>query len=140
VRSYPEPNKTFADLRAMVNEHAFDPLRSFSESCREELERLKKNGSLCIVGPSGGLWLYNPRRASLRHGFEQSVEVQDIRLVAGTIPTLAWSARPDGPADFFNQHWLDYRSLSAEQALDVGWKLRFILMTCREFLRYSEKL
>ena len=41
VRSYPEPNKTFADLRAMVDEHAFDPLRSFSESCREELERLK---------------------------------------------------------------------------------------------------
>jgi hypothetical protein len=36
VRSYPEPNRTFADLRAMVNEHAFDPLRSFSESCREE--------------------------------------------------------------------------------------------------------
>jgi hypothetical protein len=41
VRSYPEPNKTFADLRAMVYEHAFDPLRSFSESSREELERLK---------------------------------------------------------------------------------------------------
>ena len=41
VRSYPEPNKTFADLRAMVYEHAFDPLRSFSESCREELEGLK---------------------------------------------------------------------------------------------------
>jgi hypothetical protein len=41
VRSYPEPNKTFADLRAMISEHAFDPLRSFSESCREELERLK---------------------------------------------------------------------------------------------------
>ena len=41
VRSYPEPNKTFADLRSMISEHAFDPLRSFSESCREELERLK---------------------------------------------------------------------------------------------------
>jgi hypothetical protein len=41
VRSYPEPNKTFADLRAMISEHAFDPLRTFSESCREELERLK---------------------------------------------------------------------------------------------------
>ena len=41
VRSYPEPNKTFADLRSMINEKAFDPLRSFSESCRAEVERLK---------------------------------------------------------------------------------------------------
>jgi hypothetical protein len=41
VRSYPELNKTFADLRSMINKHAFDPLRSISESCREELESLK---------------------------------------------------------------------------------------------------
>jgi hypothetical protein len=41
VRSYPEPNKTLAELHSMVHEKAFDPLRSFSESCREELESLK---------------------------------------------------------------------------------------------------
>ena len=41
VRSYPEPNMTFADLRPMITAKAIDPLRSFSESCREELERLK---------------------------------------------------------------------------------------------------
>lgn len=41
VRSYPEPNKTFADLRPMITANAIDPLRSFSESCREELEALK---------------------------------------------------------------------------------------------------
>jgi hypothetical protein len=38
VRSYPEPNMTFADLRPMITAKAIDPLRSFSESCREELE------------------------------------------------------------------------------------------------------
>ncbi len=37
------------------------------------------------------------------------------------IPTLAWSARADGSADFFNQSWLDYTGLSAEQARDWGW-------------------
>jgi len=41
VRSYPEPNKTFADLRPMIIANAIDPVRSFAESCREELEGLK---------------------------------------------------------------------------------------------------
>jgi hypothetical protein len=41
VRSYPEPNMTFADLRSMINANAIDPLRHFSESCRKELESLK---------------------------------------------------------------------------------------------------
>jgi hypothetical protein len=41
VRSYPEPNMTFADLRSMINANAIDPLRHFSESCRAELETLK---------------------------------------------------------------------------------------------------
>jgi len=41
VRSYPEPNMTFANLRSMINANAIDPLRHFSESCREELESLK---------------------------------------------------------------------------------------------------
>jgi hypothetical protein len=46
------------------------------------------------------------RMASLRHGFEESGDVQDIRLVVDTIPT--WSARLAGSAEFFNQRWLDY--------------------------------
>src|SRR6202030_3184958 len=62
-------------------------------------------------------------RASLRHGFEEPGDVQDIRLVVDTIPTLAWSAAPDGSAEFFNQRWLDYTGLSAEQALGSGWQV-----------------
>jgi hypothetical protein len=33
-------------------------------------------------------------------------------LVVDAIPTLAWSARSDCFADFFNHRWLDYTSLS----------------------------
>jgi hypothetical protein len=40
VDSYPEPNKTFAELRQMMNVNAFDPLRGFAESCREEMQAL----------------------------------------------------------------------------------------------------
>ena len=79
--------------------------------------------------------------ASLRHGFEEPGDEQDIRLVVDTIPTLAWSAGPDGSADFFNQHWLDYTGLSAKQALGWGWQVAIhaddlprILETYREAL------
>src|SRR5258705_5657874 len=58
---------------------------------------------------------------SVGHDSQQALQTQDIRLVFNTIPTLAWSARPDGAADFFNQRWLDYTGLSAEQARDWGW-------------------
>ena len=60
--------------------------------------------------------------ASLPHG-EEPGDRQDIRLVVDTIPTLAWSAGPDGSADFFNQRWLDYTGLSAKQALGWGWEV-----------------
>src|SRR6266853_1882705 len=69
------------------------------------------------------IWLYNPRMEPLRHGFEEPGDEQDIRLVVDTIPTLAWSATPDGSADFVNQRWLDYTGLSAKQALGSGWQV-----------------
>jgi PAS domain S-box-containing protein len=79
--------------------------------------------------------------APLRHGFEDAGDVRDIRLVVDTIPTLAWSAGPDGCADFFNQRWLDYTGLTAKQALDSGWQVAIhpddlprILETYREAL------
>src|SRR4029077_11929905 len=59
--------------------------------------------------------------ASAGHGSEHSSQAQDARLIADAIPTLAWSARSDGSADFFNQRWLDYTGLSAEQARDWSW-------------------
>src|SRR6202140_2525924 len=79
--------------------------------------------------------------ASLQHGFEEPGEAQGIRLVVDTIPTLAWSAGPDGSADFFNQRWLDFTGLSSEQALGSGWEVAIhpddrprILETFREAL------
>jgi PAS domain S-box-containing protein len=83
----------------------------------------------------------DPRMASLPHGVEEPGDGQDIRLVVDTIPTLAWSAGPDGSADFFNRRWLDYTGLSAKQALGSGWEVAIhpddlprILETFREAL------
>jgi PAS domain S-box-containing protein len=41
-----------------------------------------------------------------------------IRLVIDTIPTMAWSLRPDGVLDFINQRWLDYAGLSLQDAIE----------------------
>ena len=46
---------------------------------------------------------------------------RNLKLIIDTMPAMAWSARPDGSADFFNQHYLDYIGLSTEQASDWGW-------------------
>ncbi|MGF7149218.1 hypothetical protein FHS96_002860 [Sphingomonas zeicaulis] len=44
---------------------------------------------------------------------------RNLNLIINSLPVLAWSARPDGSADFINQRWLDYAGLPAEQIL--GW-------------------
>jgi PAS domain S-box-containing protein len=46
---------------------------------------------------------------------------RNLKLIIDTIPALAWSARPDGSAEFFNQHFVDFVGLSAEQAGNWGW-------------------
>src|SRR5260221_13031118 len=63
----------------------------------------------------------NGAMASAAYSSEQARQAQDVRLVVDAIPTLAWSAQADGSVDFFNQCWLDYTGLSAEEARDWGW-------------------
>jgi PAS domain S-box-containing protein len=41
--------------------------------------------------------------------------------IINTIPTAAWTTRPDGYCDFINQVWLDYAGMTAEQAHGWGW-------------------
>src|ERR1700680_4660455 len=55
--------------------------------------------------------------ASAGQSTEQARQAQDV----DAIPTLVWSARPDGSAEFLNRRWLDYAGLSAEEASDLGW-------------------
>jgi PAS domain S-box-containing protein len=49
------------------------------------------------------------RTAALRQSEDR------IRLIIDTIPTMAWSIRPDGTVDFFNQRWIDYSGLPLEE-------------------------
>src|SRR5215467_4631880 len=61
-------------------------------------------------------------RAALQKAFDEIEKSEaKLRQVIETIPALAWSARPDGPAEFFNRPWLEYAGLSYDQARGVGW-------------------
>ncbi|MDW6024274.1 PAS domain-containing protein [Mesorhizobium sp. BAC0120] len=46
---------------------------------------------------------------------------RNLQVTIDSIPVLAWSARPDGTAEFLSRHYLDYVGFSAEQARDWGW-------------------
>jgi two-component system, NarL family, sensor histidine kinase UhpB len=53
-----------------------------------------------------------------KHAEEELQQSENrLRLVVGTIPTMAWSLLPDGAVDFVNQRWLEYTGLSLEEAL-----------------------
>lgn len=41
-----------------------------------------------------------------------------LRLIIDSIPTMAWTSRPDGTLDFVNRRWLDYTGLSLQEEID----------------------
>jgi PAS domain S-box-containing protein len=45
-----------------------------------------------------------------------------LKTIIDAIPILAWSMRPDGSIDYFNQQWTEYTGMPIEQALNWGWK------------------
>src|ERR1035441_6147932 len=47
----------------------------------------------------------------------------ELRVFIDSIPSLAWSAFPDGSAQAFNRRWLEYTGLTAEEAIGWGWKV-----------------
>lgn len=46
---------------------------------------------------------------------------RNLKLIIDTVPAFAWSALADGTADFFNQHYLNFLGLTAQQARGSGW-------------------
>src|SRR5215475_12803487 len=54
---------------------------------------------------------------------EQALLSSERNLAAtiNTIPTTAWTTRPDGYCDFLNRVWLEYAGMTAEQAQGWGW-------------------
>jgi PAS domain S-box-containing protein len=46
---------------------------------------------------------------------------KESRLVVDTIPSLVWTALPDGSRDFHSRRWLEFTGLFAAEAAGDGW-------------------
>ncbi len=51
---------------------------------------------------------------------------KELREVIDTIPTMAWSALPDGSNAYVNKRFVEYSGLSAEQAAESGWQVAIL--------------
>src|SRR5260370_8727988 len=47
---------------------------------------------------------------------------QRLRDVIDTIPTMAWTALPDGSVDFVSRSWLEYTGVSMDDSLGGDWR------------------
>ena len=85
--------------------------------------RTPTDGEIELIEGAGHIALIAIERQRSHLALEEAlVEIKNsenkLRTIIDTIPALAWSARPDGSAEFFNRRWLDYAGLPAEQAAD----------------------
>ena len=48
---------------------------------------------------------------------------EKLRLLADTIPQLAWMAHPDGHIFWYNRRWYDYTGTTPDEMEGWGWKL-----------------
>jgi PAS domain S-box-containing protein len=60
--------------------------------------------------------------ALTKEASDVSHSADQLRDFIDSFPMPAWSAATDGTAESFNQRWLDYTGLSAEEARGWGWK------------------
>jgi PAS domain S-box-containing protein len=47
---------------------------------------------------------------------------RQFRTLADAIPTLAWTAKPDGHIDWYNARWYEYTGTTPEQMEGWGWQ------------------
>ncbi len=66
--------------------------------------------------PAGLRWLVRdaaPRRQA---------EEERYRLLADTMPQIAWTTGPGGGIDYYNKVWYEFSGLTFEQTRDWGWQ------------------
>ena len=46
---------------------------------------------------------------------------RNIKALADAMPQIVWTNDPDGSVDYFNQRWVDYTGMTAQQTGGWGW-------------------
>jgi len=114
-----------------VNEREWAQTRSIGSFGPFEKEYLRKDGSRVPV-LIGGTAIGETRTETVsfvldlteRKRAEEAVRQSEkqLRDVIDTIPTVVWTALPDGSIDFANRHWEEYSDLSSELTAGSGWE------------------
>ena len=55
---------------------------------------------------------------------------EQFRMLADSVPQMAWMAEPDGHIFWYNQRWYDYTGTTPEQMKGWGWQSFTIQRFC----------
>jgi len=130
--SYPLSSSSAGQVLDVVDTHELALVRrqgnwevvetSDLRQARQEIKRLNEELEQRVIQRTRELADTNERlRMEIveRNRAEDALRQSEdrLRLVINTIPTMAWSVRPDGAVDFVNQRWLDYAGLTLEEEI-----------------------
>ena len=127
----------FADLLSPVDAQKFlqnYPRLQVEKSISDiECEIIRKNGTALMglvnataIHDSNGNYVMSRTTVvdiTARKKLEETVisNEKQFRLLVESIPQLVWITRPDGWSIYFNQQWMDYTGLSAEDSYGYDW-------------------
>jgi len=76
----------------------------------------------CLGGALGTSYYLDRLLTAQRSAMESAQNGERyFRSLAGAMPGIIWTARPDGYNDFFNERWFEYSGLTYEQSEGSGW-------------------
>src|SRR6267143_1622245 len=123
------------DLVKRTIERAAQDGKDFEYQCRLVMpDRSVKNvhvvahafsddsGGIEFVGAVMDVTEQRQARAALEMALDQIKKSQErLQLVIDTIPSMVWSALPDGSVDFLSRSWIEYYGFTLEDLGRGGW-------------------
>ncbi len=72
--------------------------------------------------PSGVVLVFRDVAERKRTEERLRTSARRYRDLAASLPSIVWTAGPDGARDFFNQRWYEYTAMTYEQSNGWGWQ------------------